>query len=423
MKLNEIERLTEATLAAQADDRAKARFNATVISQLMTGIDQGLQSGTISAAAPTNPASANPAPANPAPAQSASTQQATPSNNIAQQAAQIRQQKLKAGGQAAQTQMAQNSATPSNNIAQQAAQIRQQKLKAGGQAAQTQMAQNPVTPPNNIAQQAAQIRQQKLKTGGQAAQTQMAQNPSYPKPKVWRSGRKPNANPTASPISNENKRFTILNSLFENMINVNEFTSSTTPSISSYIQAQLPIITKSKLFTISPYKDSIKQLADEVESTYATDKGQNALNKLADFSWSSLTSKTPNIGVNTNQASSANNSSSAPSVQAAAPTAAPAAAANQQSTIGVKQINKIIPTLRKRDLLSVKKNVDNTLAKRGGASTASLATSSTAPAKDNIITMPKGKAGQVRASREGGVTPEEQAKFDQRVQAAMASQK
>ena len=46
-----------------------------------------------------------------------------------------------------------------------------------------------------------------------------------------------------------------------------------------------------------------------------------------------------------------------------------------------------------------------------------------APATDNIITMPKGKAGQVRASREGGVTPEEQAKFDQRVQAAMASQK
>ena len=392
MKLNEIERLTEATLAAQADDRAKARFNAIVISQLMTGIDQGLQSGTISAAAP-----ANPAPANPAPAQSASTQQATPSNNISQQAAQ----------------------------------------KAGGQAAQTQMAQNPVTPPNNISQQAAQIRQQKLKAGGQAAQTQMAQNPSYPKPKVWRSGRKPNANPTASPISNENKRFTILNSLFENMINVNEFTSSTTPSISGYIQAQLPIITKSKLFTISPYKDSIKQLADEVESTYTTDKGQNALNQLADFSWSSLTNKTPNIGVNTNQASSANNSSSAPSVQAAAnsiagsntaaaPAVAPAAApaaANQQSTIGVKQINKIIPTLRKRDLLSVKKNVDNTLAKRGGASTASVATSSTTPAKDNIITMPKGKAGQVRASREGGVTPEEQAKFDQRVQAAMASQK
>ena len=34
----------------------------------------------------------------------------------------------------------------------------------------------------------------------------------------------------------------------------------------------------------------------------------------------------------------------------------------QQSKIGVGQINKIIPSLRTRDLLSVKKNVDNTLA-------------------------------------------------------------
>ncbi len=34
----------------------------------------------------------------------------------------------------------------------------------------------------------------------------------------------------------------------------------------------------------------------------------------------------------------------------------------QQSKVGVGQINKIIPTLRTRDLLSVKKNVDTTLA-------------------------------------------------------------
>jgi ABC-type uncharacterized transport system involved in gliding motility auxiliary subunit len=137
----------------------------------------------------------------------------------------------------------------------------------------------------------------------------------------------------------------------------------------------------------------------------------------------------------------------------------------------VRQIYKIIPTLRKRDLLSVKKNVDNTLAGKssiepsvaasptntgssafgqmagqlsgGNKSTSSTGGTTTktptglvhtskpqqqapataAPATDNIITMPKGKAGRVRASREGGVTPEEQAKFDQRVQAAMASQK
>jgi hypothetical protein len=56
---------------------------------------------------------------------------------------------------------------------------------------------------------------------------------------------------------------------------------------------------------------------------------------------------------------------------AASPAAAPAGgeapaapAADQQSKVGVGQINKIIPTLRTRDLNSVKKNVDATLAKK-----------------------------------------------------------
>jgi len=41
-----------------------------------------------------------------------------------------------------------------------------------------------------------------------------------------------------------------------------------------------------------------------------------------------------------------------------------AAAQDQQAKIGVGQINKIIPTLRTRDLQSVKKNVDATIAKK-----------------------------------------------------------
>jgi hypothetical protein len=41
-----------------------------------------------------------------------------------------------------------------------------------------------------------------------------------------------------------------------------------------------------------------------------------------------------------------------------------AAAADQQAKLGVGQINKIIPTLRTRDLQSVKKNVDATIAKK-----------------------------------------------------------
>jgi hypothetical protein len=46
--------------------------------------------------------------------------------------------------------------------------------------------------------------------------------------------------------------------------------------------------------------------------------------------------------------------------QAAAPTAAQA----QQSKVGVSQINKILPTLRARDLASIKKTLDATLAKK-----------------------------------------------------------
>ena len=58
--------------------------------------------------------------------------------------------------------------------------------------------------------------------------------------------------------------------------------------------------------------------------------------------------------------------SPAATTQATTPAAEPPAtpAAQQQSKVGVGQINKIIPTLRVRDLKSVQKNVDGTLAKR-----------------------------------------------------------
>ena len=56
---------------------------------------------------------------------------------------------------------------------------------------------------------------------------------------------------------------------------------------------------------------------------------------------------------------------SAPAQPGAEPPATPAA--EKQSKIGVGQINKIVPTLRVRDLKSVQKNVDATLQKRGQA--------------------------------------------------------
>ncbi len=280
---------------------------------------------------------------------------------------------------------------------------------------------NPNAAPAAVTQTPAQVRQQK-----QAAATQVARAGMTPRPKpaVWKSGR----NPNAPAVARENTTFDKLNKIFEGILNVNEAAGQ---SISQYIQGLfLEYLHGVKVPMNDPATVSkFKTLADEVQATYAKDNGKNALTKLADLGWA--LSHSPEA---TQQAAAGQQTTPA-AVQQPNPAAVqqPNPAADQQSMVGVRQINKIIPTLRKRDLLSVKKTVDNTLAGRGGtavaptavaptaaAPTAAAPTAATPPATDNIVKMPKGK---VRAAREGGVTPEEQAKFDQRVQAAMASQK
>ena len=278
---------------------------------------------------------------------------------------------------------------------------------------------NPNAAPAAVTQTPAQVRQQK-----QAAATQVARAGMTPRPKpaVWKSGR----NPNAPAVARENTTFDKLNKIFEGILNVNEAAGQ---SISQYIQGLfLEYLHGVKVPMNDPATVSkFKTLADEVQATYAKDNGKNALTKLADLGWA--LSHSPEA---TQQAAAGQQTTPAAVQQ-------PNPAADQQSMVGVRQINKIIPTLRKRDLLSVKKTVDNTLAGRGGTAVAPTAVAPTAaaptaaaptaaaptaaatpPATDNIVKMPKGK---VRAAREGGVTPEEQAKFDQRVQAAMASQK
>lgn len=272
---------------------------------------------------------------------------------------------------------------------------------------------NPNAAPAAVTQTPAQVRQQK-----QAAATQVARAGMTPvrKPVVWKSGR----NPTAPAVARENTTFDILNKIFEGILNVNEAAGQ---SISQYIQGLfMQYLHGVKVPMNDPATVSkFKTLADEVQATYAKDNGKNALTKLADLGWA--LSHSPEA---TQQAAAGQQTTPA-AVQQPNPAAVqqPNPAADQQSMVGVRQINKIIPTLRKRDLLSVKKTVDNTLAGRGGAAVAPTtapvaAPTATPPATDNIVKMPKGK---VRAAREGGVTPEEQAKFDQRVQQAMANQK
>ena len=265
---------------------------------------------------------------------------------------------------------------------------------------------NPNAAPAAVTQTPAQVRQQK-----QAAATQVARAGMTPRPKpaVWKSGR----NPNAPAVARENTAFEKLNNIFEGILNVNEAAGQ---SISQYIQGLFMQHMKGVPMNDPNTTQQVKTVADEVQATYAKDNGKNALTKLADLGWA--LSHSPEA---TQQAAAGQQANPA-AAQQTTPAAVqqPNPAADQQSMVGVRQINKIIPTLRKRDLLSVKKTVDNTLAGRGGTAAAPAAPAAVAPAADNVVKMPKGK---IRAAREGGVTPEEQAKFDQRVQQAMANQK
>ena len=211
--------------------------------------------------------------------------------------------------------------------------------------------------------------------------------------------------------ANESK-YNKFNYIIESIINIDEAgpNTQTQPSdkqsISQYVQRTFMDYMKGVPINDPRTLQQLKTLADAVQTTYSKDKGKEAFTKLADLAWAvsqspeAPVSKTASAGSEQDAQTQQNN------------------VAAQQSNIGVRQINKIIPTLRKRDLLSVKKTIDNILASRG-ITTAAPQTAPT-PTSANVLKMPKGK---VRASKEGGVTPEEQAKFDEKVKQALASQK
>ena len=86
-----------------------------------------------------------------------------------------------------------------------------------------------------------------------------------------------------------------------------------------------------------------------------------------------------------------------PSATAPAGDAAPAPAANPkadaQSKVGVGQINKIIPTLRTRDLMSLKKNLDAVIAKKSAEKPAAAA-----PAADTTTAAPASQTAPAAAT-------------------------
>lgn len=292
--------------------------------------------------------------------------------------------------------------------------------------------------------------------------------------------------PAAPTVTPESKRFEKLNNIFESIIDeaftpqgrrnqvaANAQNTGITQSMSDLVAQNFIKQMNSPIFQDPAHIAEIQKFAQEVEKTYPRDKGRAALQNMGVWAWNTFQQarqQRAGRGLSNTTPAGAPTNAAPQSSPAPAPTVSPEA--ERQSKVGVREINKIIPTLRKRDLLSVKKNIDNTLAGRGATTTAATTAATSAPAAgnnafgqmagqlsgsntkksstggsttttptgvvhtanqktpppsappasspvDNTIRMPKGK---VRAAREGGVTPEEQAKFDERVKQAMAAQ-
>ena len=81
------------------------------------------------------------------------------------------------------------------------------------------------------------------------------------------------------------------------------------------------------------------------------------------------------------------------------------AASSGGSTVNVGQINKVIPTLRTRDLQSIKRTVDATIAKKGGgaASGSAAPAGSTAPAPNLQVQQGGKKRKSAPATGSGAV--------------------
>ena len=146
-----------------------------------------------------------------------------------------------------------------------------------------------------------------------------------------------------------------LNNIFEGMLNVNEAAGQ---SISQYIQGLfLEYLHGVKVPMNDPATVStFKTLSDEVQATYAKDTGRNALIKLA------------NLGRALSQSREAAAPPPPPGTPGSPPPpgtpgSPPPPGPGPKSR--VRHINKIIPTLSKSELLSLKKNIDKILAGGG----------------------------------------------------------
>ena len=132
------------------------------------------------------------------------------------------------------------------------------------------------TPQNtNAAPAAAPADPFAAKRAQAAARANMASNPA------------PVAKPSTQ-VTSENKFYQAVNAVFESIINIDEDENQGPMSISSYVQELFVRATKSDIFKQPTLAPKLKEFADKVEQTYATDKGKTAIQELVNWGYGIL---------------------------------------------------------------------------------------------------------------------------------------
>lgn len=216
--------------ASMKDRMAKNIFLRDMVGKLQADIESGIHGQLIDP----NPVVAQPAP-------------------IPSGAEQIRKAKQQAAANVAQQQMAANP-VPQKPAQPTPGQVRQQKQTTAASAAQQQMATNPA-PQKPVPQTPAQIRQQKQAAAAATAQKQMAAEGRYNK----------------------------LNAIFESIMS--EENGQFAYTISSYLQNAFKKYMRGVDVSNPQVQAKVKALADEVQTTWAKDKGTAAITKLANLGY------------------------------------------------------------------------------------------------------------------------------------------
>jgi hypothetical protein len=334
-----------------------------------------------------------------------------PADQFAKTATTTRQNQQATATQTAQDQMAPMSKLPADQFAKTTSKLRTQKQGQSATNAQDQMAPMSKLPADQFAKTAADTRKQKQAAAMQKAQNQMA-SPAATEPKpdntiqMPKRIRKPKGKVAES-------RFEKLDYLFESILNEATMAQTIAPagkvvgqanqqqskqSISQYITNFFKQFMKGVNITDPSVMTQVNSLAKELEQNYAKDKGKSVLPKLADLGWSvshAQAEEQPNQAVASTKPTPTTATSSTPQ---------PAQAATQQAKMTATQIKKLMQGMSVKQKQAILKSLETEL--------------NSAPAQKQATPSKTVKMPKVQGAKAGLPTPDEQARFQQRIQQA-----